>query len=152
MYARRELRGPNTRFGPFPLQIEDRSKAMLQTYGKSVVAFLYAVATIAVPLFSGDHHIDPSEGTAIAIAVCTNGLVYLVPLVPSAPWTKSAIGAVLAGLQVVTVVIVGGVDSNDVLLIAAAVASFLGISIAPATSPKTATAVGWGADHTTTQP
>lgn len=117
---------------------------MLVTYGKSWVAFLYAVATVAVSLFSGDHHIDPSEGVAIAIAVCTNALVYLVPLVPSAPWTKTAIGAVLAGLQVVTVVIVGGIDPNDVLLIAAAIASFLGIAVAPAISPKTRTAAGMG--------
>jgi hypothetical protein len=108
---------------------------MFQKYGKSIVAFLYAVATVAIPLFTGDHHIDPSEGVAIAIAVCTNGLVYLVPLVPSARWTKTAIGAALAGLQVVTVVIVGGIDGNDVLLIAAAVAGALGITVAPAQSP-----------------
>lgn len=118
----------------------------MQAYGKSIVAFLYAVATVAVPLITGDHHIDPAEGVAIAIAVCTNGLVYLVPLAPSAPWTKTAIGAALAGLQVVTVVIVGGIDPNDMLLIAAAVASFLGITIAPAASAKTAVSVGWGSD------
>lgn len=117
---------------------------MFQTYGKSIVAFLYAVAVIAVPLFSGDHHIDPAEGVAIAIAVCTAALTWLVPLVPSAPWTKTAIGAVLAGLQVLTTVIVGGVDGNDILLIAFAVASFLGIAVAPATSPKTATSAGAG--------
>ena len=107
---------------------------MLQQYGKSIVAFVYAVAVVAVPLASGDHHIDPSEGVAVAIAVCTAALTYLVPLVPGARWTKTAIGAVLAGLQVATTVIVGGVDANDWLLIAFAVASFLGIAVAPATS------------------
>lgn len=118
----------------------------MQTYGKFIVAFFYAVAVVAVPLFSGDHHIDPSEGVAIGIAICTAALTYLVPLVPSAPWTKTAIGAVLAGLQVATTVIVGGVDGNDILLIAFAVLSFLGIAVAPAASPRTATAVGWGSD------
>lgn len=118
----------------------------MQTYGKSIVAFLYAVAVVGVPLFTGDHHIDPSEGVAIAIAVCTNGLVWLVPLAPTAKWTKTAIGASLAGLQVVTVVIVGGVDGNDVLLIVFAVLSFLGITIAPAASTKTSARVGWGSD------
>lgn len=107
---------------------------MFQTYGKSIVAFLYAIAVVAVPLASGDHHIDPGEGVAIAIAVCTAALTYLVPLVPGARWAKTAVGAVLAGLQVATTVIVGGVDANDWLLIGFAVASFLGIAVAPATS------------------
>lgn len=119
---------------------------MVQTYGKSLVAFLYAVAVVATPLFSGDHHIDPSEAVAIGIAACTAALTFLVPLVPSAPWTKTAIGAVLAGLQVATTAIVGGIDGNDMLLIAFAVLSFLGIAVAPADSPRTATAVGWGSD------
>lgn len=118
----------------------------MQTYGKSIVAFLYAVAIVGVPLFSGDNHIDPSEGVAIAIAVCTAALTFLVPLVPSAPWTKTAVGAVLAALQVATTVIVGGIDGNDMLLIAFAVLSFLGIYVAPAASPKTGTAVGVGSD------
>jgi hypothetical protein len=117
---------------------------MFQTYGKSIVAALYAVAVVAVPLFSGDHHIDPSEGIAIAIAASTALLTYVVPLVPSAPWTKTAIGAVLAALQVAATVIVGGIDSNDWLLIAAAFAGALGIALAPAISPKTQTAAGAG--------
>lgn len=118
---------------------------MFQTYGKSIVAFIYAVAVVAVPFFSGDGRVDASEGVAIAIAVCTAALTWLVPLAPSAPWTKTAIGAVLAGLQVLTTVVVGGVDANDVLLIAFAVASFLGIAVAPAISPQTGTKAGAGA-------
>jgi len=113
---------------------------MFKTYGKSIVAALYAVAVVAIPLFSGDHHIDPAEGIAIAIAASTAALTWLVPLVPSAPWTKTAIGAVLAGLQIAATVIVGGIDSNDLLLIAAAVLSALGIAVAPATSPTMRTA------------
>lgn len=120
----------------------------MQVYGKFIVSFLYAVAVVAVPFFSGDHHVDPSEGVAIAIAVCTAALTYLVPLVPSATWTKTAVGAVLAGLQVATTVIVGGVDSNDILLIAFAILSALGITLAPAIS-DTGTAVGWGSDTAT---
>ena len=122
---------------------------MFQTYGKFIVGFLYAVATTAVPFFSGDHHVDPSEGVAIAIAVCTAALTWLVPLVPSAPWIKSAVAAALAGLQILATVIIGGVDGNDILLIAFAVLSALGISVAPADSPKTGTAVGWGSDAPT---
>lgn len=109
---------------------------MLQTYGKSVVAFLYAVAVAAVPFLSGDGRVDASEGVAIAIAACTAALTWLVPLVPAAPWTKTAVGALLAGLQVAATVIVGGVDGNDWLLISAAVLGTLGIAAAPAASPK----------------
>lgn len=115
-------------------------------YGKSIVAFLYALAVAAVPLFDGGRTPAPDEWVAIAIAACTAALTWLVPLAPSAPWTKTAIGAVLAGLQVAATVIVGGIDGNDGLLIAFAILSFLGITVAPAASPKTATAVGWGSD------
>lgn len=113
---------------------------MFSTYGKSIVAAIYAVAVVAVPFISGDGHVDPSEGVAIGIAICTALLTYLVPLVPGARWAKTAVGAVLAGLQVATTAIVGGIDSNDWLLIAFAVASFLGIAVAPAVSTVTGTA------------
>lgn len=120
----------------------------METYGKSIIAFLYFVATAAVPFLSGDHHVDPSEGVAIAIAVCTAALTYLVPLAPGVRWVKSAVGAVLAGLQIAATQILGGIDGNDWLLIAAAVIGALGIVIAPAVS-STGTGVGWGSDTLT---
>lgn len=110
---------------------------MYSTYGKAIAAFLYAVAVTAVPLVSGDNRIDPSEGVAIAIAVCAAILTYLAPLAPGARWVKTAVGAVLAGLQIATTAIVGGIDGNDWLLIFAAVAGALGIAIAPAVSTTT---------------
>lgn len=113
---------------------------MWSTYGKAIVAALYAVAIVAVPLFSGDNHIDPSEGVAIAIALCTAVLTYLAPLAPGARWVKTAVGAVLAGLQVAATVIIGGVDGNDVMLIVAAIVGALGIAVAPAVSTTTGTA------------
>lgn len=109
---------------------------MWSTYGKSIIAALYAVAVVAVPLLSGDGHIDPSEGVAIAIAACTAILTWLAPLAPGAPWVKTAVGAVLAGLQVAATVIVGGLDGNDWMLIVAAIVGALGIAVAPAISPK----------------
>jgi hypothetical protein len=114
---------------------------MFQTYGKSIVAAVYAVAIVAIPLFSGDQRIDPAEGVTIATA-STALLTYLVPLVPTATWTKTAVGAVLAGLGVLSTVIGDGVDANDLLLIAASVLGALGITLAPAISPRTGTAAG----------
>jgi hypothetical protein len=117
---------------------------MFETYGKSITAAVYAVAIVAVPLLTGDNHVDPDEGVAIAIAACTAALTYLVPLAPGARWSKTAIGAVLAGLQIAATVIVGGVDGNDWLLIAAAVLGALGITLAPAISPRTGVRSGAG--------
>lgn len=118
--------------------------------GKFIFAFIYAVAVVAVPFFSGDDRMPhPDEWVAIAIAILNAALVYLIPVLPSAPWTKTVIGAGLAALQVLSTVILGGVDGNDVLLIAFAVASYLGIHVAPAESPRTGTAVGWGSDSPT---
>lgn len=115
--------------------------------GKSIIAFLYALAVILVPVFSGDSaQPRPDEWVQIAIAIVTTISVYLAPLAPGATWVKSAIGAVLAGLQVLTTAIVGGVDGNDVLMIVFAVAGALGIVLAPAASAVTRTAVGWGGD------
>lgn len=119
---------------------------MFQQYGKALVGVVYAVAVVGVPLFSGDHHVDPSELVAILIAVCTAVLTYVAPLAPTARWVKTAVGAVMAGLQVASTVIIGGVDSNDILLITFAVLSGLGIAAAPAASPATGTAVSWGSD------
>ena len=116
-----------------------------KAYGKSIWAFIYAVAVVAVPLVSGDRHVSGPEAVAIAIAAFTAALTWLVPLVPSAPWTKTAIGAALAGLQVLATVLDGGVSGSDWLLIAAAVTGALGIAVAPATSPATRTSAGAGA-------
>lgn len=112
---------------------------MWNTYGKSITAAVYAVIVVAVPFVSGDRHLDPSEGVAIAIAVCTAILTYIAPVVPGARWIKTAVGAVLAGLQVLATVVIGGVDGNDIVLIFAAVISALGIAAAPAFSPPTST-------------
>jgi hypothetical protein len=118
---------------------------MFQTYGKAIVAAVYAVAVVAIPLFSGDQHIDPAEGVTIATAIATAALTYLVPLAPSARWTKSAVGAVLAGLGVLSTVIGDGIDANDMLLVAASVLGALGITLAPAVSPATGPRAGAGA-------
>lgn len=118
---------------------------MFDTYGKSVVAFVYACAVIAVPFVSGDGGVDVSEGVAIAIGVVTAVMTWLIPLAPGVKWTKTAVGAVLAALQVAATVVTDGVDSNDWLLIAFALLSAAGIALAPAAS-STGAAVGFGSD------
>jgi peptidoglycan/LPS O-acetylase OafA/YrhL len=120
----------------------------MEKFGKAIVAFLYAAAFVAIPQLSGDGHLDPSEGVTLAIAVVTAAGVYLVPLAPSAKWTKTAVGVLLAALNVAAVVILDHrIDAEEWLMILTSVAGALGITVAPAASPKTGTAVGWGADR-----
>lgn len=120
---------------------------MLAKYGKSVVAFLYAVAFVAIPQVSGDGHLDASEGVTIAIAFVTAAGVYLIPLAPTAKWTKTAVGVLLAALNVAaTVILDNRIDAEEWLMIVTAAIAAGGITIAPASSPKTGAGVTWGAD------
>lgn len=113
--------------------------------GKSIIAFLYAVAAVLVPLLDGGHHLSSAEWVGVAIATATALGVYITPLIPQAPWAKTAVGAVLAGLQVLVTVLDGGVTGSDVLLIVVAVAGAAGIALAPARSTN-GVAVPWGSD------
>jgi hypothetical protein len=114
--------------------------------GKAVVAALYALAVVAVPLLEGNHVPSSTEWTQIIIAALTAVAVYIVPLTSEYPWIKSAIGALLAGAQILVTVVGDGINGNDVLMIAFAVAGALGIVLAPAATARTDTAVGWGSD------
>jgi hypothetical protein len=121
----------------------------MSVHGKAIVAFLYAVAVAVLPQLTGDRQVDPAEGVAIAIAIVTAVATYLVPLAPNSPGVKTTVAALLAGLQVAaTLILDGALDSNDILLIAAAFLGALGIAVAPAAS-KTGVAVGWGSDSRT---
>lgn len=117
----------------------------MTTAGKSIIAFLYALAVVIIPFLDGGHAPTATEYVQIAIAATTAAGVYLAPIIPQAPWTKSAVGALLAGLQILVTVIDNGVNGADVLMIVTAVAGALGIYLAPAVSTNRA-AVTWGRD------
>jgi hypothetical protein len=120
----------------------------MSTAGKSIIAFLYALAVVIIPFVDGGHAPTSTEYVQIAIAAATALGVYITPIIPQAAWAKTAIGAVLAGLQVLVTVIDGGVSGNDVLLIVVAVAAAVGIQLAPAASTNGG-AVPWGSDTPT---
>lgn len=105
-------------------------------FGKPLASVAVAVVTAIYAIFNdgGDVHIDPVEGVAIVIAFANALMTYIVPLVPEYRWAKTAVGAALAGLQVLATVIVGGLHPDEVVLIILAVAQALGIVITPATS------------------
>ncbi|MDG4798997.1 hypothetical protein [Micromonospora sp. WMMD980] len=107
---------------------------MFQTYGKALVAVVAAALTVAYGALSGDQHIDPDEAVQIAIAAATAVGVYLVPLAPQYRWGKTAIAVVLSVLQVLTTVILGGLDSGEWIALLLAAATVLGVGVAPAAS------------------
>jgi hypothetical protein len=118
-------------------------------YGKAAVAVIVAAIVVAYQALSGDGHIEPTEWVSVAIAAATAIGVYLIPLAPSARWTKSALAAVLAVLQIGTTAILGGIGADELLLMVITAAGALGIYIAPAASDPAGAppvAVGTGTD------
>jgi len=121
----------------------------MREYGKAITAVLVAAVVVAYQALSGDNHIDPEEWVSIAIAAVTAIGVYVTPLAPHAKWSKSAVAAVLAVLQVLTTAILGGLGTDEILLMLITAAGALGIWAAPAvsTAPTGAVvAVGTGSD------
>lgn len=111
-------------------------------YGKAAVAIAAAGLTVAYGALSGDRHIDPDEGVQIAIATTTAVMVYLVPLMPRYRWVKTATAAVLAALQVLTTVILGGLDQSEWIALVLAALTVLGVGAAPATSTNGVSSAG----------
>lgn len=107
-------------------------------YGKPWVAVMVAAAlAVYVAVGAGSHggaRIVDIEWIAIAIASTQGVATYVIPLAPRYPWAKTAVGAILAGLDVLAVVILGGLDTQELFLIGFAVAGALGIAVAPAVS------------------
>jgi hypothetical protein len=106
----------------------------MQKYGKAIIAVIVAGIVVAYQALSGDNHIEAPEWVSIAIAAATAVGVYVIPLAPSARWTKSALAAVLAVLQILTTAILGGLGADELLLMVITAAGALGIYIAPTTS------------------
>ncbi len=111
----------------------------------ALIPLVYAVIAVLVPWIDKGAAPSVADWIQIAIGVATAFSVHLVPLVPQHPGVKTAIGAVLAGLGVLSTAIVGGVTGAEWLDIAVYVLAALGIYIAPAAS-DTGTAVGVGSD------
>jgi hypothetical protein len=107
---------------------------MLQKYGKPLTSVFFAALVVAYAKLSGDQHIDPAEWVAIAIAFTNAVGVYLVPLVPQYRWSKTGVGVLLAVLQVLATLILGGLDSNEWILLLLTAGQALGVIVAPAVS------------------
>lgn len=105
----------------------------MEKYGKAVVAIVFAALTAAYQIVSAGSHFGRVEVVQVAIAAVTAAGVLLVPLTPSMPWVKSALAALLAGLQIL-VTAVDWAGPSTWLQVVIAVLSALGVYIAPAVS------------------
>ncbi|MGN9809317.1 hypothetical protein ACTMSW_08150 [Micromonospora sp. BQ11] len=108
--------------------------AFLRRYGKALAATAFAAVTTLYVTSSGDGRVDPDEWVAVAIAATSAVGVYVVPLAPRYRWTKTAVAALLAALQVLVTAILGGLRADEWLLMAIAVGQAVGVAAAPATS------------------
>jgi hypothetical protein len=109
---------------------------LIDLYGKALAAFGLAVVTVLHTALS-DGHVTRLEGVQIAIAAATAALVWLVPVVPEWPWSKSVLGGVLALLNVVATLIVGGWHSGSATEGILAGLTILLVRFLPATSTVT---------------
>jgi hypothetical protein len=103
------------------------------TYGKSIVAFAFAVVT-AVQAAVFDGHISQVEWVQISIAAVTAFVVWLAPRLPHAGGIKTAAAVGLAVLNVLVTVILGGLSQADITEMVLAALTVLGVGYAPAQS------------------
>lgn len=106
---------------------------ILAKYGKALAAVL-AAALIALSSTVTDGHVDPGELVAIAIATATAVSVWLVPNLPQSPGIKTAVAAILAGLNAAAMLIVDGWSTADTINVVIAALGVLGVLGAPAQS------------------
>jgi drug/metabolite transporter (DMT)-like permease len=104
-------------------------------YGKAIVAILAAAAVAVFQARSGDQRIGPTEWVAVAIAAVSAVGVYLVPLAPHAKWTKTAVAVLLAVLQALATVILGGLGTDELITLLITAMGAAGVYLAPAVSP-----------------
>jgi hypothetical protein len=103
-------------------------------YGKSWAAIAYALVITLQAALGGDGNVEVDEWVQIAIAVVTAVSVYMVPITTQYKWVKTGVAVVLAILQGVATVLLGGWEPNDWLTLLITGLGALAVLLAPATS------------------
>jgi hypothetical protein len=107
---------------------------MLSKYGKAIAAVVFAVLTAAQVYLGGDNHIDSQEWVQLGIAGATAIGVYVIPLAEQYAWAKTAVAVLLSILQALATVVLGGLDTNEILVLVLAGLTAIGVGAAPAVS------------------
>ncbi len=103
---------------------------MLRKFAPAVVAIVFAVLTAASAALT-DSHIDPTEGVQIAIQATTVAGVALTPAIPSWVHAKVWTAAILAVLNLLASVIIGGLTMPEVVNLTLAFVGVLAVRFAP---------------------
>ncbi len=103
---------------------------MIRKFGPAFVAVLFAILTAAAAAIT-DGRIDPGEGIQIAIQGTTVAGVWLVPAIPSVPHAKTGIAVLLAVLNLLTTVIVGGITGAELINLALAAVGVIAVRLTP---------------------
>jgi hypothetical protein len=104
----------------------------VNTYGKALAYVVATILTAVASFLSGG--ITAAEGVQIAIAGTGALLVWVVPLHPSWPWAKTVIGVVLAVLNALATLVLGGLNGSEIIGLALVALAALGVTVAPSTS------------------
>lgn len=103
-------------------------------FGKAWAAILYALVIAIQAAVGGDGFVEADEWVQISIAFATAIAVYMVPITTQYKWVKTVTAVVLAILQGVATVLLGGWEPNDWLTLLITGLGVLAILLAPATS------------------
>ena len=106
----------------------------MSKYGKAVAAIVAALLTALYVALGGDGRIDQEEWVQVAIAVASAVGVWLIPIAPQIRWGKTAVAVVLAVLQLLTTVIIGGIRPDEWIILILAGLQAAGVAVAPAVS------------------
>jgi hypothetical protein len=109
------------------------STPALARYGKAA-ASVAGFVLVAIYSRYTDGRITDQEWVAVAIAGTQGVSIWLLPLAPGMRWGKSAVGVILAVLQALTTLILGGLDTSEIMLLVITGLTAAGIVVAPATS------------------
>lgn len=108
----------------------------MKAYGKSIAAAVAAVLMALQPLLVPGHGAWTLVDTlTTAIAVLGAGVVYVVPNLEGTigQYAKQIVGAMIAAAESALLLADGGITGPEVVTIALAVFTFLGVAAAPYT-------------------
>lgn len=108
-------------------------------YGRAAVAVVAAALVVLASALT-DGHVDTGEKLQISIQTVTVFGVWFVPNLPHSAAFKTGVAAILAVLNLATTLIVGGLDSADIVNLVLAAVAVLGIGAAPSLSGLAAAA------------
>lgn len=100
-------------------------------YAKSAAAIVVTILSAILAASTGDGVVDAAEWVNVAILAVGACAVFAAPNVPGAQYTKTVIAALTAALTVLASVILGGVDTTDVIQMVVAAAGAVGVFAVP---------------------